>query len=294
MRVRTPSVAGQFYPSEREGCRAEARQMLASSVPPRNPVAGRVVGGMVPHAGWICSGAVAGHVVSMLAQHDPAPETVVIFGAVHRRSPHAAMVDVREAWESPLASMPIDEEMAEHVLKECGDIMEDSNAHDPEHSIEVQVPLVQAALPDARLLPIMVMPSRIAPEIGRCVAQCAQTLHRKVAFLGSSDLTHYGPRYGFTPQGAGEAGLRWAKEVNDRRFLERVLDLDAEGVLREAAAHHNACGSGAVAATIEACRVYGADRAELLEHTTSSEVLAERYGRMDDAVGYAGVIFLAD
>ena len=77
-------------------------------------------------------------------------------------------------------------------------------------------------------------------------------------YLASSDLTHYGPSYRFTPAGVGEAALEWAK-ANDRRLLERVTDLAAEQVVPEARAHANACGAGAIAAMLAACRETGRD-----------------------------------
>jgi AmmeMemoRadiSam system protein B len=109
--------------------------------------------------------------------------------------------------------------------------------------------------------------------------------------IGSTDLTHYGPAFSFTPQGTGAQGMTWAKEVNDRRMIQRMLALDAASILPEAASHQNACGAGAVAATLAAARCLGADRAALLEHTTSREVTGDASAQ--DAVGYAGIVFLA-
>src|SRR5438093_796938 len=76
------------------------------------------------------------------------------------------------------------------------------------------------APPSARLLPIMVPVTQDAPQVGRVVAEQAQHLSRRAMFFGSSDLTHYGPRYGFAPHGLGAEGLRWAREENDRRLLD--------------------------------------------------------------------------
>jgi hypothetical protein len=291
METRAPAVAGLFYPESREACRAEADRMIQRGASQAREGV-RVIGGIVPHAGWICSGAVAGEVIGALTRSAGRIDTVVIFGAVHRRSPDPAIVDTRNSWHTPLGDILIDQELADAVVGLSDLVTAGGGPHGAEHSIEVEVPLVQQACPNARLLPVMVMPTARAPEIGHAVAACVRSLGRRAVFLGSTDLTHYGPSYGFVPKGAGADGLRWAKEENDRRFIDCVLRMDAEGALREAAQHHNACGSGAVAATIEACRALGADRAELLRHTTSSEVLGTRYGRMDDAVGYAGMVFV--
>jgi len=156
----------------------------------------------------------------------------------------------------------------------------------------VQLPFIQHAAPSAKLLPIIVPPSASAPDAGRAVAERAKALRRGAVFVGSTDLTHYGPRYRFTPMGSGPDALRWAKEVNDRRLLDLVVSLKTGEVVAEALEHHNACGSGAVAAAMAACVAMGADRAQVLRHTTSNEVAHGRFGEMADAVGYSGVVFL--
>jgi AmmeMemoRadiSam system protein B len=111
------------------------------------------------------------------------------------------------------------------------------------------------------------------------------------AVLGSTDLTHYGPQYDFTPGGTGSGGLEWASQ-NDARVLELIESMEAEKVIAETAAHHNACGGGATAATIAACSAMGATAGRTLKYTTSAEVMREVYSQQsDDSVGYAAVVF---
>ncbi len=246
----------------------------------------------MPHAGWVFSGVVAAEVISVLAGQTGV-ETFVVFGAMHGYMSRAAgSVYARGAWETPLGRIAIDEELARAVLADSRILQDEPDAHELEHSIEVQVPFIQHAAPSARLLPIIVPPSASAPDVGRAVAQQARTLGRSAVFVGSTDLTHYGPRYRFTPMGSGPQALRWAKEVNDRRLLDLVVNLESGEVVAEALENHNACGSGAVAAAMAACVAMGADRAQVLRHTTSNEVAHGRFGEMPDAVGYAGVVFL--
>ena len=110
--------------------------------------------------------------------------------------------------------------------------------------------------------------------------------------LGSTDLTHYGPRYGFTPMGAGKSALQWAKDVNDRKFIDLTLKLDARGLLADAAESCNSCGAGAVAATIAAAKELGKTEGKLLAHTTSNEVMQQKMGTSSqDSVGYAAIVF---
>lgn len=291
MPQRSPSVAGQFYPASPKQCRAEVMQYLKAAGEAEN-LAGmtRAVVGIVPHAGWVCSGAVAAEIIQAVGR-DPAIETFIVFGAIHRVRGRQAAVDPEGSWSTPLGEIEIDEELAEAVLQASPLLVSDAHSHQPEHSIEVQIPFIQHVRPKARLLPILVPPAAGIAQVGRVVAEQVQAVGRKAVFLGSTDLTHYGPRYGFTPQGAGAAGLTWARDVNDRRLIDLCLGMAADDIVAEANANHNACGSGAVAATIAAAQQVGATEARLCRHTTSAEVLREKLGPMTDSVGYAGIVF---
>jgi len=294
MAHRPPVVAGQFYPASENQCRKEVAEYLAAS--PASPeeqawiAESTPMAGIVPHAGWVCSGAVAAQVIRAVAQSE-AIETVVVFGAVHLMAGPRAAVYAAGYWQTPLGETAIDEELACSVIAASPIVVEDHSAHNAEHSIEVQLPFVQYVAPSARLLPIMVPPSPTAHQVGQVVAEQARSLGRKAVFLGSTDLTHYGPRYRFTPQGEGPDALKWAKDVNDRRIIDLCLRLSAEEIVAEAGRHHNACGGGAIAATLGAARTCGATRVWLCRHTTSAEVLRDRLGKMADAVGYTGILF---
>jgi len=297
MSVRSPIVAGQFYPASASECSREVADYLAASASSRAELEwiaeSAPIAGIVPHAGWVCSGAVAGQVIRAIAQNK-AIATFVVFGAVHSYAGPEAAVFVEGAWQTPLGETPIDEELARSVCQASKLLAVSERTHSGEHSIEVQLPFLQYVAPQAQLLPIMVPPSATAYEVGEIVAEQVCSSGRKVAYLGSTDLTHYGPWYRFTPQGVGPAAIAWAKEVNDRRIIDLCLSLSAEQVVEEAKKHQNACGSGAIAATLAAARSSGATRARLCSHTNSAEVLRGRLGDMSDAVGYAGIIFSPD
>lgn len=291
MRIREPVVAGQFYPADKEQCRRDLRSLL--SVPGGDGPDGRnVLGGLVPHAGWMCSGAVAAKVFRCLG-NGPAPQVVVLFGGVHRSGGTAAAMFADGRWESPLGDVDIDGRLAERILGQTNLIQDDPFAHEAEHSIEVQIPFVAHLFPEARIVPIMVPPTDKAPEVGRAVAGTLRAYKYQAVIVGTTDLTHYGPGYGFTPRGVGPDGIAWAKNENDRRFIELVCAMEVDKVVGEAATHRSACSAGAVAATMSAVAAAGADRGILLEHTTSSDVLGSTSGaRRDDSVGYAGIVFV--
>ena len=284
---RDPAWAGRFYPESPDGCRREIETCLRLGEQFETAPAG-CVGGIVPHAGWVYSGAVAGAVLAAITRPRRL-ETVILFGAVHRLSGRSAAVYDRGIWRTPLGDLAVDEELAASIIDSHEAILCDRTAHESEHSIEVQVPFLQHLMPTIRMVPVMVPPSPEAAAIGKAVGRTVRECGRSVAVIGTTDLTHYGPQYGFTPQGVGESGLRWAKEVNDRRMIDRILKLDPDQIVAESVQHRNACGGGAVAATMAACEALGATDATLLCHTTSREAA----GRSDasDAVGYAGIVF---
>jgi MEMO1 family protein len=127
-------------------------------------------------------------------------------------------------------------------------------------------------------------------EIGRETAERVMQTNRRPVFLASSDLTHYGPDYRFAPAGIGMPGIEWAKQ-NDRRLMELVEKLHIDAIVPEVATRMNACGGGAIAAMMAACREYGASCGMVLSQTSSFETLKNvAPQRPDNAVGYASVI----
>jgi AmmeMemoRadiSam system protein B len=281
--LRPPAVAGRFYPAGEAECLRMLDEMLRPTL-----FEGKPIGAVVPHAGWVYSGATAALGVAAVARAEP--ETVVIFGAVHTMDRNDASVFSAGAWKTPLGSVPIDEELGRRVAG-CQHVVDDPAAHQAEHSIEVQLPLIQHLIGKSMILPISVRPGARAIEIGRAVAREVIESGRRAVFLASTDLTHYGPAFGFEPHGHGPEGIRWAKEVNDRRLVDLIANLDAAAVISEAATNHNACGSGAVAAGIAAALELGADRYVELEHITSADREFEAGVSPVTSVGYESGVF---
>jgi MEMO1 family protein len=290
MAARYPVVAGTFYPADEARARREVQHALqqAGAGAGCANLPGPIRAGIVPHAGWAFSGVTAAHLFRALGDQDP-PETFILLGAVHRWGVEAASVYPSGSWQTPLGRLRIDEQLAEAVLGIGGNaLVRAPQAHQDEHSIEVQLPFIQHLYPEAMMLPIAVPPTSGAPKVGRLLSQAAQNLGRQAIAIGSTDLTHYGPRYGMAPAGAGEAALEWIHR-NDRRIIDRMLEMRADEVLSEAESHHNACGAGAIAAAIAFAQNTGANKGILLDYTTSHEVMP--MGAARDMVGYAAVAF---
>jgi hypothetical protein len=290
MIIREPIVAGRFYSAERERCVEELGGYLAAAAAAPGGL-GRIVGGIVPHAGWMCSGQVAATVFAAIAKNRR-PEVLVLFGGVHRYRGQEAAMFGSGRWETPLGPIEIDARLAERVAGHTNLIVDDPYAHEEEHSLEVQVPFLKHLFPKAKILPIMVPPRGTADEVGDAVARTLTAYKYDAVVVGTTDLTHYGPHYGFVPHGIGGGGNRWAKETNDRRFIELTCAMKSGSMVAEALEHKNACSSGAAAATTAACAGLGAKRGVALAQTCSSEVLAKNIGEpMEDSVGYAGIVF---
>jgi len=291
MRARKPVVAGQFYPGQHDSCLSAIHECV-EEVNLSKQLPETIVGGIVPHAGWTFSGTLAASVFSAIKQRHDKINVFILFGAAHGYFGALPAVDDRGVWATPLGEVAIDEELAGAIMN-TSQAVSDPNAHLCEHSIEVQVPFIQDIFPGAKIVPVLVPPTEHALELGRSVGQLiAAQEDKKIVCIGSTDLTHYGPRYGFAPMGTGKHALEWAKKVNDTKFIDLALNLEPAELLESAVKNGNACGPGAAAATVEAAKKLGCKQGLLLEHTTSNEIMLKKMGTTSaEAVGYAAIVF---
>lgn len=290
MGVRRPVVAGQFYPAGRSSC-VEAIQECLKNGQAAEQSPQRIVGGIVPHAGWTFSGSLAAKVFAAVRNRRPEVDTFLLFGAAHSYVRGMPAVWAQGAWETPLGSAPIDEDLAAALI-ETGTAAMDQTPHRREHSIEVQVPFVQHLFPQASIVPVVVPPDDSALAVGRAAAAVIEKADKQVVCIASTDLTHYGPNYGFMPRGVGPEAIRWAHEVNDRQFIDAAVALDAKRLLESSTTNYNACGGGAAAAAVVAVKELGTERGVVLGHTNSNELMMQKMGTGgDDSVGYVGMVF---
>ena len=296
--MRKARLAGSWYPASEAACRRFVDEALSGFDPPSLPRE-PLVGAIAPHAGWRYSGRLAARVIATIGRV-ASPKTILCFGAVHVPGVWNSAVFAKGAFSTPLGPVEVDRELASAISEAARGVVEiDPEPHLGEHSIEVLVPFIAALLPSARIVPILVPPSAKTVELGVACALAAGG--SDVTAIASTDLTHYGlEAYGFAPAGEGEDALRWAKDENDRRFIDLCLKLDAESVVTEARERRNACGPGAVAALLAYARERGAKKGVLLGHSTSFEEETRLTGRSASAmepdlfVGYAGIVFLAE
>lgn len=283
MRTRSAYRAGSFYPGSALALTQSLEACLREG-PLR--AAPRALGALIPHAGWRFSGALAARTLATLATRAAQTEVVVLFGAVHVPGVLSPTVPETDSWSFPGGMVSVSRGARKSLLE----LVEVSDfAHREEHSIEVAIPFVHRLFPEAEVLPVAVPPRAGAAEFGARVAEALESLGEGVVFVGSTDLSHYGPRFRFTSHGLGAAGKRFVQAENDPRMLELFRRLAAEDLVEEARTHRNACGAGAAAATLAAVRTRGAQGGEILGYTTSADVLEE--SEPEDLVGYAGVLF---
>jgi len=283
MSARKAAFAGSWYPGHPAECEREITSFLEETE--TKPATGQVwTGGIVPHAGWYFSGKIACNVISSLVSQDP-PDVIVIFGMhLHPGSP--AFIMAEGAWETPFGDLPIATAMAHQLLQEFPFEVETTTRFHQDNTIELQLPFIKYFFKDVEIIPIGAPPSSKSLEIGRAVARLSQEMNLATRIIGSTDLTHYGVNYGFTPQGTGPAAVEWVREKNDRRVIDAMLSMNPDRVITEALASNNACCAGAAASALAAGQVLGSEKAEMLTYATSYDKSPG-----DSFVGYVGILF---
>lgn len=276
MQIRTPAVAGMFYPSEKNELKESIHQCFLHSfgpgkLPPTEEKK-KIYGVICPHAGYIYSGPIACH--SFYSISSESPELFIIIGPNHWGvgCNVAAMKDC--SWETPLGQVEVDSDAASELSKISNIVDLDFFSHTKEHSLEVQVPMLQEVYSKFKILPIILIDQEknAAEEIGEAVATISKQKNSMI--IGSSDFTHYEPN-------------EFAHD-QDKALIEPILDLDVDQfykVLYEK--NVTACGYGAIASTMIACKKLGATKGELLKYATSGDVT----GDTNSVVGYGSIIF---
>lgn len=286
MDTRRPVFAGSWYPAGASECENQIREFLNDTRFTVQPDTG-YMGGIVPHAGWIFSGSLACNVISALkAKEDTqAPDTIVVFG-MHLPPHTSGYIMAEGAWETPFGELVIDEEVAGRLTEQFSFTVETPTRFTPDNTIELQLPFIKYFFPESRLVPIGPPAAPEAIHIGRALSEIVKSLNKTVRIVGSTDLTHYGPSFGFTPAGKGREAFSWVKNKNDRQVIDAMLDMAPESVIKQAHSNHNACCPGAAAAAIASAKALGAQNSRLVGYSSSYE-----HNPGDTFVGYGGILF---
>ncbi len=244
--LRLPSVAGRFYPSDPDELTAVVRE-CARPVPGAPQIAAKAC--LVPHAGYMYSGVVAGAVFSRIAM----PRRILILGVRHAARGQQVAILSSGAWRTPLGDASIDEGLAQSLRAACPLLREDGVAHSAEHSLEVQLPFLQVLAPEFVFVPVALGTARYEElvSVGKAVGRVLEASRGEVLLVTTSDMNHY----------EDDATTR----VKDRKAIDRIVALDARGLYDTCRNEEiSMCGLGPAVAMIIALRVMGAAGAELV------------------------------
>ena len=243
---------------------------------------GPVYAAIAPHAGWYYSGRTAAKAMASLRRD---VETLVVIGG-HLPGSSPPLFALEDAVSTPLGNMAIDAGLRAALRKKIGG-QEDTH---PDNTVEVLLPMARFFCPDSSLLWLRLPAALSSFEAGKAIAAAAQDLGRSVAVVASTDLTHYGANYRFTPQGSGPDAYRWMREVNDRNFIDAVESGDPAAVLERAKNDSSSCSAGAVLGAMGFAAAIGIGPARLVEYATSAD--ADGNAKVPDSfVGYASFVF---
>jgi hypothetical protein len=266
--VRKAVVAGQFYPSNRQELNLQIGSFINKKADKINARAC-----ILPHAGYIYSGEVAGITVSRLIIKD----TLILIGPNHTGYGAAFSIMTEGSWQTPLGEVKINSELAKKLLHKSRYLKDDALAHTYEHSLEVEIPFFQFCKESFEIIPISILSEslndlkNLGKEIGSLIKESG--LEDSTLIVASSDMTHYEPQE--------------QARKKDFEALAAIEKMD-ENDLFEKINHFNIsmCGRGPVITTIAAAKILGATHASLSAYQTSAKASKDT----SSVVGYAGVI----
>ncbi len=265
--IRPPAVAGRFYPSDPGELTRQVDEFVGAT-----GAKVRAIACMVPHAGYMYSGHVAGAVYAAIE----IPPRCVLLGPRHYPQGQPLAILSEGSFETPLGEVRIDVPLAASLTRACPLLREDSLAHAREHSLEVQLPFLRGIAGESlRIVPVVLATDRFGAmqELGRAVAQVAKAQSEPLLVIASSDMNHY----------ESDEVTR----VKDGHAIERLLALDPRGLYDTVRNEGiSMCGYAATVATLIAARELGAAEAKLVRYATSGDVSGDH----DQVVGYAGIV----
>ena len=291
MSVRPPAVENRFYPGDTSSLtnqiddfftRAGGLPKEMDGKPPKAVI--------VPHAGYVYSGAIAARSFKEIAKGFKNIDTFVIIGPSHTGLGQKVSISKMD-FETALGIVKNDTHLGDLILKHSNIIKLSEDAHILEHSIEIQLPFLQhlseLSGKDFSVVPMAMLSQNIhhSADVGNALHNAIKESGKRVVVISSSDMTHAGAAYGFNPCPKKEL-VDWIYE-HDRRALEKIKDLDVEGFLAEKKEHRlTICGSGPIGAFIKYVKLEGADHSRVIQYTTSYNVSRS----LRAIVGYASVV----
>jgi AmmeMemoRadiSam system protein B len=268
--LRLPAVAGRFYPSDPAVLTQAVTKYCEPNIGAEQT---HVKACLVPHAGYLYSGHVAGAVFAKVAL----PKRVLILGVRHYPRGEQAAMNSYGSWRTPLGDAAIDTALAEQLRAACPLLREDIVAHSQEHSLEVQLPFLQVLDPGFLFVPVALGTVRFEDlvKVGEAIGRVLAASKEETLLLTTSDLNHY----------EDDATTR----LKDRKAIDALLGLDAKRLYETCVNEKiSMCGLGPAVAMLTALKAMEAKAAELVRYATSADVSGDR----NAVVGYAGMTFV--
>ena len=262
---RNPVVAGTFYPGNASQLRHSVENLLTRE---REVLSPRIL--LVPHAGYIYSGATAGRSYACCEL----PKRLFVLGPNHTGIGAGVSVWPEGSWATPLGEVEIDADLAERFLSAAKIAEKDRLAHMREHSIEVQLPFIQVRYEDVRFVPVCVGVHRLDSlmELGEALAESCRGIEKETVFVVSSDMNHY-----------ESAKVNRGK---DDKAIAAMVELDPEKLYRTVVENEiSMCGLAPAVAALQGAKLLGAKNCELVDYTHSGIMT----GDDSEVVSYAGV-----
>ncbi|MEE8382489.1 MAG: AmmeMemoRadiSam system protein B [Thermodesulfobacteriota bacterium] len=267
--IRPPAVAGTFYTSDAKTLSNQIKDFL-SNVPAKT-LSGKIVALISPHAGYMYSGQVAAYGYKLL--EGKKFDTVVVIAPSHRAYFRGASVYNKGAYQTPLGLIPVNTDLAQHLIKQDDLISYVAQAHTQEHSLEVQLPFLKIVLGDFKLLPIVIGSYDLATceSISETIYQVVKD--KNALIVASSDLSHFHP---------------YDKAVEmDAIVINHVKNFDSKALFKDTSSEKcEACGSGPMITTMLLAKKLGANKSEHLFYANSGDVTGDKSG----VVGYMSAV----
>jgi AmmeMemoRadiSam system protein B len=277
LKIRKRNLPEGWYPKSSES----VEKLVQSWVPADK--SGKTVAGIVPHAGWMFCGNIIAEVLSTLPSF---LDCIVVLGG-HNPPGGKFIAYIDDDWDLPSGTIRRGAELAETVTDRMPETMAPVPERAVDNTVEVVMPLVAALRPDARWAAWRIPADERAIDFGRILYDSAEHLGLRIAVIGSTDLTHYGPDYHFTPRESLSNPGRWM-EARDRAFLNSIAAFRGPEALELANAGNAACSAGGAVAAMEFARISGSGPGRILTYSTSRELHPS-----SSAVGYGSVIWEA-
>lgn len=271
---RLPAVSGQFYPASSVDLKKDIEKYLSEVHKSPLPSSSKIIGMIVPHAGYKYSGPTAAYIYNILKNHPV--DVVVILGPYHGSEFPGVSIWTQGNWRTPLGETSIDEELAQNIRNESPDFFYDRQIHNSEHSLEVQLPFIQVVAKDTKIVPILISDIKYAKPLASALYKHLKG--RSAYVLASTDLSHYHPDATARniDQKTQSIFERLSPDFFHRSYLNNEIEL---------------CGAAAVLTLLELSQLYGRAKLTNLHYSNSGD-----YSRdMNNVVGYnASLISISD